>query len=70
MSTVRASFTFDLGVRGHAQQYLDYHDTTVPKVEGILSSGLADGFVDFTKEDGTVVLHPVSRILKIELKEL
>ena len=68
-STIRVTYTFDMGVRGHTHHYQDYHNVSAEQIGEILSH-MDQKFVSFGEEDGTVVLYPVSRILKVEVKEL
>ena len=68
-SITRATYTFDMGVRGHTHNYHDYHNVSAEQIGEILSH-MDQKFVSFEEEDRTVVLYPVSRILKVEVKEL
>ena len=68
-STIRVTYTFDRGVRGYTQHYQDYHNVSVEEIREVLCP-LGQEFVSLKEEDGTVVLYPVSRILKIEVKDL
>lgn len=74
MNIVRATFTFDMGVRGQEVRHRDFLPADMHQGvrESVIESSIPmDGFLTFQDEQShSLELYPASRLIKVTIQEL